>query len=156
MSDLSPECAPKRTSAALNLWVHAIASLETSGHFQLSVRTTRYALDRTGSMATDLPDEANQFDFPDAGLLAQAFRRANRVRQNADFVRRFNVIWVVQSHQKKYSCCAVGQISATDSRVLTHKRGVSRSSRTLGAGCDGRVGGVRRTLPVAYGKVVWS
>jgi hypothetical protein len=29
---------------------HALASLETSDHFQLSVRTARHALDRTGSI----------------------------------------------------------------------------------------------------------
>src|SRR5437016_6234780 len=40
------------------------------------------------------------------------------------------------------------------------KRGVSRSSRTLGRGCDGRFG-VRRDftpdeIATAYGQVVWS
>jgi hypothetical protein len=102
------------------------------------------------------PTRANQFDFPDVASLTQAFMRANRVRQKLDFVRGFNVIWVVQSPSQKYFACAVGQISATDSRVLTHQRGASRSSRTLGAGCDGRASRVRRTLLVAYGEVVWS
>ena len=61
-----------------------------------------------------------------------------RVRVNSKLLRRFKLIWVVQSPSKKYFAFAVGQINSTDSRVLTHKRGASRSSRTLGAGCDGR------------------
>src|SRR5207253_201410 len=36
------------------------------------------------------------------------------------------------------------------------KRGVSRSSRTLGAGCGGRFGVARRTMLIADGKAVWS
>jgi hypothetical protein len=43
-------------------------------------------------------------------------------------------------------------------RVLSraHKRGVSRSSRALGAGCDGRFGCARRAPREADGEVVWS
>ena len=38
----------------------------------------------------------------------------------------------------------------------SHKRGVSRSSRTLGAGCGGR-GSVKRRMTLrAHGEVVWS
>jgi hypothetical protein len=40
--------------------------------------------------------------------------------------------------------------------VPPHKRGVSRSSRTLGAGCNGRFGGARRAALNADGEVVWS
>jgi hypothetical protein len=38
----------------------------------------------------------------------------------------------------------------------THKRGVSRSSRTLGAGCGGRFGGALTNGVDADGEVVWS
>jgi len=38
----------------------------------------------------------------------------------------------------------------------TRQRGVSRSSRTLGAGCGGRFGGARRAVLEADGEVVWS
>jgi hypothetical protein len=50
---------------------------------------------RTGPpvMSADRPQ--NQFDFPDVASLTQASRHANRVRQKLDFMRRFNVIWVV-------------------------------------------------------------
>jgi hypothetical protein len=37
-----------------------------------------------------------------------------------------------------------------------HKRGVSRSSRTLGAGCDGRFSFARRATLLRTGEVVWS
>jgi hypothetical protein len=36
------------------------------------------------------------------------------------------------------------------------ERGVSRSSRTLGAGCDGRFGAARRAALTRTGEVVWS
>ncbi len=38
----------------------------------------------------------------------------------------------------------------------SHKRGASRSSETLEAGCGGRACAERRTAQVAYGKAVWS
>src|SRR5438105_11544432 len=45
-----------------------------------------------------------------------------RMRVNSFFVRRFNVIWVVQSPCQKYFDCAVGQITSRTSAV-SPKRG---------------------------------
>ena len=51
------------------------------------------------------------------------------------------------------STCAVGQITDSSSRVpCPITRGVSRSSRTLGAGCDGRGGVARRAAPTRTAK----
>jgi hypothetical protein len=51
---------------------------------------------------------------------------------------------------RKHFTCADGQISGSSSRVLClTRRGVSRSSRTFGAGCDGR--GWRRQTSGAIG-----
>ena len=58
--------------------------------------------------------------------------------------------------REKYSAFAVGQIRCTTRRVPPHQRGVSRSSRTLGAGCDGRFRALRRMAREADGEVVWS
>jgi hypothetical protein len=45
----------------------------------------------------------------------------------------------VQIFSQKYLACSVGQITATSfGHPVPLKRGASRSSRTLGAGCDGR------------------
>jgi hypothetical protein len=53
------------------------------------------------------------------------------------------------------SSCAVGQITTIIRASRRHKRGASRSSRTLEAGCDGR--GVLFDEPHdADGEVVWS
>jgi hypothetical protein len=45
---------------------------------------------------------------------------------------------LVQCSRQKYSASRLPQISPTSPPSRTHERGVSRSSRTLGAGCDGR------------------
>jgi hypothetical protein len=58
--------------------------------------------------------------------------------QKSNFMKRFNAIWVVQSLREKYSALHGPQISGFLCSSRTHKRGASRSSRTLGAGCDGR------------------
>src|SRR6266436_5811137 len=50
---------------------------------------------------------------------------------NGDLLRRFKLIWVVQSPSQKYCACAVGQISGTDSGRLASIRGTYASSRTL-------------------------
>jgi len=49
----------------------------------------------------------------------------------------------VQSSLQKYFASPLTQIKLTTSISRSRKRGGSRSSRTLGAGCDGR-GSVRR------------
>ena len=78
-----------------------------------------------------------------------------------EFSCGINSILSVQSYFQKYSASPSTQIKSTTSLSRSHKRGVSRSSRTLGTGCDGR-GSVRRakcvrTNDVAVdGEVVWS
>jgi hypothetical protein len=44
----------------------------------------------------------------------------------------------VQSSSQEYSASRFAKISIIESDVASHKRGVSRSSRTLSTGCDGR------------------
>src|SRR5882757_1996809 len=44
----------------------------------------------------------------------------------------------VHPFAQKYSASRLPQIKLTVCAVPAHKRGVSRSSRTLGRGCDGR------------------
>jgi hypothetical protein len=113
---------------------------------------------------------ANQFDFPDVVSLRQAVRHANSARQNGELLNRIKLSRPVQFPNEKYFAFADGQFahgrhaqiarrvilsqpdgvavtpkSAADSpRPVPLERGASRSSRTLGAGCDGRFGGARR------------
>ena len=59
---------------------------------------------------------------------------------------------VVPSCRRRFACL-VGQIRCTDSAVpRSSKRGASRSSRTLGAGCDGRVDARRRRASMRTAK----
>jgi hypothetical protein len=51
--------------------------------------------------------------------------------------------------------CVVGQIRTCIPAFRSHKRDVSRSSRTLAAGCDGRVVLSDERLD-ADGEIVWS
>jgi hypothetical protein len=56
-----------------------------------------------------------------------------------NFPNPFNVIWVVQMGIEKYFASLPGQITGLFRAIpCLSKRGVSRSSRTLGAGCGGR------------------
>src|ERR1700730_9408785 len=59
----------------------------------------------------------------------------------------------VQPFAKKYFPCAVGQITSTSFRRPAPERGAyAQSPRTLGAGCDGRVGVARRAIPMRTAK----
>ena len=78
------------------------------------------------------------------------------VRAKTNFTRPFKPVRSIHPLTRKNFACAVGQISGPSSPVLLHKRGVSRSSRTLAAGCDGRVGFTGRVKREADGKSVWS
>ena len=97
------------------------------------------------------PDERSEIRgaarrlFPEISSLIRATDR--RLRQNADLSRRINVIWAVQSQLKKYSALSRPQITSIFPPVPSLKRDASRSSRTLGAGCDGRLGDARRAAP---------
>jgi hypothetical protein len=102
-------------------------------------------------------------DCPAAPNLGRGFARPvgavrageNGVFQKSNLLKRINVIWVVQSHLKKYSASWFAQITFRTHAVSSHSRGVSRSSRTRD--------GMRWTLIVpltngakADGEVVWS
>ena len=78
------------------------------------------------------------------------------LRAKANFTRPFKPVRSIHLLTRKNFACAVGQISGPSSPVLLHKRGVSRSSRTLAAGCDGRLGFTGRVKREADGKGVWS
>ncbi len=52
--------------------------------------------------------------------------------------------------------CSKPQISSIFRVSRLHKRGVSRSSRTLGAGCGGRFGCALTNAAEADGEIVWS
>src|ERR1035438_5867983 len=67
------------------------------------------------------------------------------MRANCNLLKRFKVIWVVQSCSEKNSACAVGQITFTTSHRSVPARGTYRHRHeTLGAECDGRDGVVAR------------
>ena len=71
------------------------------------------------------------------------------VRDGAILLNAIKLILPVQSPMQIYFACLVGQINSTSfSRLAPSRRGVSRSSRTLGAGCGGR-GSVARANGVA-------
>src|SRR3974390_2284579 len=71
----------------------------------------------------------------------------NRMRAKVDLSKHFKLIWAVQSCCEKYSALLVGQIITTRPRhPVLAKRGASRSSRVLGAGCDGREGVARGAM----------
>jgi hypothetical protein len=80
----------------------------------------------------------------------------SRVRQKPYFMKHFKLIWVVQSPAQKYFYFVFSEIDDSSPSSRAHKRGVSRSSRTLGTGCDGRFGDVLTSGADADGEVVWS
>jgi hypothetical protein len=79
------------------------------------------------------------------------------LRQKSNFPCPIKPESTVQSSPQKYFAAPDGQITATDPRYpVPEKGGVSRSSRTLGAGCDGRLGAHRTKRIEADGEAVWS
>src|SRR5689334_5967847 len=79
---------------------------------------------------------------------------ANPHHSHAHFARRVNL-----SHP--HTLAPSGKSVALICASRTHKRGVSRSSRTLGAGCGGRLGCSARDRRadesiLADGEIVWS
>ena len=82
-------------------------------------------------------------------------RQSPRVLLQSELSRDSNVIWPVQSHTRKYSTFAVGQISDLNPPVSPDKRGGSRSSRNVR--WDAVDADVLLTNGTeAYGEVVWS
>jgi hypothetical protein len=86
--------------------------------------------------------------------LIRCDRHLDGMRQKREFENPFKLFWS-SSVIAKICACADGQISGSSSRVLRFiKRGASRSSRTLGAGCDGRLDAQDERVK-ADGEVVW-
>jgi hypothetical protein len=62
-------------------------------------------------------------NFSGSSFACEAFRLPNRVRLKAEFVSRFNVIWVVQMAREKYFAFAVGQIISRTPAVSRPQEG---------------------------------
>ena len=97
-----------------------------------------------------------------------------RLRARRNLLKRINVIPPVQSWLQKYIGSHSPQITSRTSRILSHKRGVSRSSRTrdgmrwtrqrqarnvmagrVDEACERSNGALTNDVAV-YGEVVWS
>jgi hypothetical protein len=98
---------------------------------------------------------ANQFDFVAIAPHADASRSRYRLREKVDFVSPIKLIWGVQSLREKYSALHSANSLASSLHPASSKRGVSRSSRTLEAGCYGRAMS-QDERHGADGEVVWS
>src|SRR5258705_4947485 len=70
---------------------------------------------------------------------------ADRTAQSGDLPDGQFVDSAVQPSLQKYSASPFGRNRFIDSAIPSHKRGVSRSSRTLGTGCGGRGSVLRAT-----------
>ena len=77
------------------------------------------------------------------------------MRLKTNFVSGFKLIGVVSSPCRNIFLSENRKLCILPA-IPSHKRGVSRSSRTLGAGCGGRFNDARRAALEADGEVVWS
>src|ERR1700712_2964674 len=101
----------------------------------------------------------NGLSTPPAGAVALSGVRAARgrpravwpLRAGANFASGIKLICPVQSSPQKYCAGAVGQISGTGSRVLSHIGGVGQRHQR-GKGCGGRGGAVGRTARMRAAK----
>jgi hypothetical protein len=83
--------------------------------------------------------------------------RGNGVlRENAVFLKRIKVIWVVQSPLQKYSRSFLSQITCLSFAIPAHTEGRFAIVTDVGLGCDGRRRRQRRGRHLADGEVVWS
>jgi hypothetical protein len=74
-------------------------------------------------------------------IVAQAAKSRFAVAQTPELAaRRANQRFAVQSRSQKFLGFTVRPNQLLVAAFRAHKRGVSRSSRTLGAECDGREG----------------
>ena len=78
------------------------------------------------------------------------------MRLKRNLMRRFKLIWVVQSPYQKYSACAVGQITSTDSRVPPRLRGALRDRHERWVRDAVDVVARETNVASADGKAVWS
>jgi hypothetical protein len=74
----------------------------------------------------------------------------------ANFLNRINDVCLSSPFCKNILVFRIPKSPLYLRRPGPDKRGVSRSSRTLGAGCDGRNWRLRRERLIADGEVVWS
>jgi hypothetical protein len=81
-------------------------------------------MDRLLSQTMTAREMRSRFSQCSCGL------RALRVQRN--FLKQFNLIWVVQSPSQKYFDSLLTQIASISFASRPTQRGVSRSSRTLG------------------------
>jgi hypothetical protein len=79
----------------------------------------------------------------------------NRFPQNAIWLKRIKVIWVVQSHIKKFSISRLTQISRI-SFAVPPLRGAFRDRHGREVGCGGRGWRCKTNGASADGEVVWS
>jgi len=78
------------------------------------------------------------------------------MRLNCNLLKRFNLIWAVQSCRKKFSAFVVGQITFTTSPHSRSQEGRCATVTNVGWECGGR-GPYRWTGDAAAdGEVVWS
>ena len=89
---------------------------------------------------------AAQRAMPVDGTAVDGGGSRNRVRLKRNLMRRFKLIWVVQSPCQKYCACAVGQISGTDSGRPASIRGALRDRHERWMGMRWTCWRVRRTL----------
>jgi hypothetical protein len=87
-----------------------------------------------------MPDGQISFGFPDSAAFSMGETQQNRVRGSGNFARRFKRLRRAGPHGAKISLYENQKIWINYRRPAPTKRGASRSSRTLGAGCDGRFG----------------
>src|SRR5690349_18382388 len=89
-----------------------------------------------------------------------ASQAQNRLREKIDFVRRFKLIWVVQSSRKKYWALHFRNSLASSSHPASGTRGVRAIVTTREAGMrwtPSRQALLRETTgEMADGEVVWS
>jgi hypothetical protein len=98
------------------------------------------------------PDDASV--QPAVDVLAPSGRK-RRLREKAKSARQFNLIWVVQSSQEKFSAFASGQISITNPPSSGPQRGAFRDRHERRAGRRWTQMRRRRTARLANGEVVW-
>jgi len=91
------------------------------------------------------PGLSRVFVFRACGQIAMTRRRpSQRLRAKTNSLNRINAIPPVQSLSLKIFRFAIPPNQIHNCRVPSRSRGVSRSSRTLVTGCDGRESGAGR------------
>jgi hypothetical protein len=140
MSDLSPECAPKWTSATLNVRVHALRSLDTSGRSNSQCGTGSTYWIAPIDQELILSDTSKSVRFSLRHLAHPGFCDPKTVAPKTRFHERVQRdLGRPVPPRKKISLVPSGK-STPLIAASSPTRGASRSSRTLGAGCDGRAG----------------